>query len=130
MQKSSHSHSAGGSRPCKSGCESHHLPAQQIHRPAGSSGATGGKPCRCNMAPHGHQAICHCQASGSHFVPGFYYGAKQRTTQLGDRFGPIKAKQISRSHNSNWFKEWSTNSHRLNLTQCVQGDSKPKNTQL
>lgn len=78
--------------PARVAVECHHLPAQEIQRPAGSSGATGGKPCHYNMALHGQQAICHCQAAGSHFVHGFYYWAKQRVTQLGDGFGPIKAK--------------------------------------
>lgn len=110
--------------------ECHHLPAPQIHRPKGGSVATGGRPWRYNMALRGHQAICHCQAAGSNFVHGFCDWAKQRVTRLCDRFGSIKAKQTACSLNSNWFTGWSTNSHRWKKIQCVQEDSKPKNTRL
>lgn len=109
---------------------SHHLPVQQTNWPTGSSGANRWPTLVLyNMALYGHQATCHCQAAGPHFVHGFCYWAKQRVTQLHDRFGPIKAKQITCSHNSNWFTWWSTNSHRLKR-KCVQIHSKPKNTKL
>lgn len=130
MQKPSRSHSAGGSRPCKSGCG---VP------PFASSA----EPWVCRQLwSHRWQTlaleygaawalgICHCQAAGSHFVHGFSYWAKQRVTKLCDGFGSIKAKQITCSYNSNWFTGWSIDPHRVKRTQCVQEVYKPKNTQL
>lgn len=104
----------------QSGCGAPPLPALHIHRPAGSSGATGGRPWLCNTMLQGHQAICPCQAAGSHFVMASAPGLNKGSHTYVMDFGSLRQNESLALHNSNWFPGWSTNSQNEENPKCAR----------